>query len=90
MPGLSRGVGQVEGGIAKSVKRKKISGLEGEKFMSSLIGTIDYDRFKEVRTAQMTNRIFCANAFLFCWSKVGVKPLSFRASLIKVHFGNGK
>merc|ERR1719445_180990 len=48
MPGLSRGVGQVEGGIAKSVKRKKISGLEGEKFMSSLIGTIDYDRFKEV------------------------------------------
>ena len=58
MPGLSRGVGQVEGGIAKSVKRKKISGLEGEKFMSSLIGTIDYDRFKEV---QMTNRIFSAN-----------------------------
>ena len=50
MPGLSRGVGQVEGGIAKSVKRKKISGLEGEKFMSSLIGTIDYDRFKEVST----------------------------------------
>ena len=50
MPGLSRGVGQVEGGIAKSVKRKKVSGLEGEKFMSSLIGTIDYDRFKEVHT----------------------------------------
>ena len=58
MPGLSRGVGQVEGGIAKSVKRKKISGLEGEKFMSSLIGTIDYDRFKEVLHTQMTQIAF--------------------------------
>merc|ERR1711990_460446 len=46
--GLSRGIGQVEGGVAKSVKRKKISQLEGEKFMSNLVGTIDYSRFKDV------------------------------------------
>ena len=48
--GLARGIGQVEDGVAKSVKRKKVSQLEGEKFISSLVGTIDYDRFKEVRT----------------------------------------
>jgi len=46
--GLARGIGQVEDGVAKSVKRKKVSQLEGEKFISSLVGTIDYDRFKEV------------------------------------------
>ena len=52
--GLARGIGQVEDGVAKSVKRKKVSQLEGEKFISSLVGTIDYDRFKEVRTIHST------------------------------------
>merc|ERR1719342_1019850 len=46
--GLARGIGQVEDGVAKSVKRKKISKLEGERHMSNLIPTTDYDRFKEV------------------------------------------
>jgi len=47
-PGLARGIGQVEDGVAKSVKRKKISQLEGEKYISNLVGTINYDRFKDV------------------------------------------
>lgn len=46
--GLARGIGQVQGGIDKKVKRKKISKVDGEKYMSNLIGTIDYSHFKEV------------------------------------------
>merc|ERR1712136_508033 len=46
--GITRGINQVQGGTDKSVKRKKISKLEGERHMSNLIPTTDYDRFKEV------------------------------------------
>merc|ERR1719412_1657115 len=46
--GITRGVNQVQGGVDKAVKRKKISKLEGETHMSNLIPAIDYDRFKEV------------------------------------------
>merc|ERR1711894_229746 len=34
--------------MLKRVKRKKISKLDGERYMSNLIATTDYDRFKEV------------------------------------------
>merc|ERR1712223_209561 len=46
--GITRGINQVQGGVDKAVKRKKISKLEGERHMSNLISTTDYDRFKEV------------------------------------------
>merc|ERR1719322_799039 len=46
--GITRGINQVQGGVDKAVKRKKISKLEGERHMSNLIPTTDYDRFKEV------------------------------------------
>jgi len=46
--GLSRGVFQVKDGINKKVKRKKISGLEGDKHMTNLIPTTDYSKLKDV------------------------------------------
>ena len=46
--GITRGINQVQGGVNKAIKRKKISKLEGERYMSNLIPTTDYDRFKEV------------------------------------------
>merc|ERR1719412_2512948 len=46
--GITRGVNQVQGGVDKAVKRKKVSKLEGERTMANLIPAIDYDRFKEV------------------------------------------
>jgi len=46
--GLARGIDQVQTYVDKSVKRKKISKLDGEKYMSSLIGTTDYSKFKDV------------------------------------------
>ena len=46
--GITRGVNQVQGGVDKAVKRKKVSKLEGERTMANLIATTDYDRFKDV------------------------------------------
>ncbi|XP_057666553.1 trifunctional enzyme subunit alpha, mitochondrial [Diorhabda carinulata] len=45
--GLSRGVGQVYAGLDGAVKRKKISGLERDKYMSNLNSTLNYDAFKK-------------------------------------------
>jgi len=46
--GLSRGMNQIQGGVDKKVKRKKISKLEGEKYMANLIPTTDYSEFQRV------------------------------------------
>jgi len=46
--GLSRGIDQVQTYVDKNVKRKKASKLEGEQYMSRLIGTTDYSKFGEV------------------------------------------
>ncbi len=46
--GIARGVFQVQDGINKKVKRKKISGLDGERHMTHLIPTTDYSKLKDV------------------------------------------
>merc|ERR1712200_389797 len=46
--GLSRGMNKIQGGVDKKVKRKKISKLEGEKYMANLIPTTDYSEFQRV------------------------------------------
>jgi len=46
--GLSRGVGQVEDYLTKKVKRKKISKLDSERYMSNLIPALDYTDFNKV------------------------------------------
>jgi len=46
--GLARGSNQVQDGVDKKVKRKKISKLDGEKYMANLIPALDYSDFKKV------------------------------------------
>jgi len=46
--GLARGLNQIQGGVDKKVKRKKISKLDGEKYMANLIPAVDYSDFKRV------------------------------------------
>ncbi|KRT78289.1 hypothetical protein AMK59_7402, partial [Oryctes borbonicus] len=46
--GLNRGVGQIQGGLQTSVKKKKISNLQRDKFLSSLVPTLNYNDFKNV------------------------------------------
>jgi len=46
--GIARGVFQIKDGIAKKVKRKKISALDGEKQMTNLLPTTDYSKLKDV------------------------------------------
>jgi len=46
--GLARGMNQVQDGVDKKVKRKKISKLEGEKYIANLIPAIDYTDFSKV------------------------------------------
>jgi len=46
--GLSRGINQVQVGVDKKVKRKKILSIDGEKHMSNLIPTTSYDKFRQV------------------------------------------
>ena len=46
--GLARGVFQIKDGINKKVKRKKISGLEGDRYMANLLPTTDYAKLKDV------------------------------------------
>ena len=47
-PGLARGVFQVKDGLAKKIKRKKISALDGERQMTQLLPTTDYSKLKDV------------------------------------------
>ena len=47
-PGLSRGVFQVKDGLAKKIKRKKISALDSERQMTQLLPTTDYSKLKDV------------------------------------------
>ncbi|XP_049815652.1 trifunctional enzyme subunit alpha, mitochondrial [Schistocerca nitens] len=44
--GLARGVGQIQTGLDKAVKRKKLSGFEMDRFMSNLEPTLSYSNFK--------------------------------------------
>lgn len=46
--GLARGVNQIYTGIDGAVKRKRIIGLERDKFMSNLNPTLSYDAFRQV------------------------------------------
>lgn len=46
--GVARGINQVQSAIDTKVKRKRIPRIDGEKYMSNLLGTIDYDKFKQV------------------------------------------
>lgn len=46
--GLGRGIDQVQSGIDKSVKRKKISKYTGELYMSNLVPSLSYENFKDV------------------------------------------
>merc|ERR1719187_760119 len=45
--GLARGVNQVQDGVNKSVKRKKITSFVGDQYMSNLEGTLNYDALKD-------------------------------------------
>merc|ERR1719228_2804567 len=46
--GIARGVFQIKDGIAKKVKRKKMSALDGERQMTNLLPTTDYSKLKNV------------------------------------------
>merc|ERR1712183_285033 len=46
--GLARGMSQIQGGLDKKVKRKKVSKLDAEKYMANLIPALDYTDFDEV------------------------------------------
>ena len=46
--GLARGVTQVQAGLDKKVKRKKVSQLDAERYMAGLIPALDYTDFRKV------------------------------------------
>nr|ATA58412.1 mitochondrial ECHA [Eulimnogammarus verrucosus] len=46
--GIARGIDQVQAGVDKSVKRKKISKYTGELYMSNLVPSLSYENFKDV------------------------------------------
>ncbi|XP_068203193.1 trifunctional enzyme subunit alpha, mitochondrial [Palaemon carinicauda] len=46
--GLSRGINQIQAGLDKKVKRKRISSFTADQYMSNLEGTLTYDSFKDV------------------------------------------
>merc|ERR1712212_133125 len=46
--GLARGVSQIQGGLDKKVKRKKVSQLDAERNIASVIPALDYSDFKKV------------------------------------------
>ncbi|KAG6459318.1 hypothetical protein O3G_MSEX011310 [Manduca sexta] len=46
--GLFRGVGQIQTGLSGAVKRKRISALQKDKYLSNLVPTLDYAKFKDV------------------------------------------
>lgn len=45
--GLARGVNQIETGLTGAVKRKRMSGLEKDRFLSNLNPTLDYNAFSK-------------------------------------------
>lgn len=45
--GLARGLGQVQSGLEGAVKRKKIIGLERDRFLAKLESTLDYTKFSK-------------------------------------------
>lgn len=46
--GLYRGVGQIQNGLSNAVKRKRISSLQKDKYMSNLLPTLEYSKFRNV------------------------------------------
>ncbi|CAG4998802.1 unnamed protein product [Parnassius apollo] len=46
--GLYRGVGQIQNGLVNAVKRKRITSLQKDKYLSNLFPTLSYDKFKNV------------------------------------------
>ena len=46
--GLSRGINQIQDGVTKSVKRKKITSFVGDEYMSNLDPRLDYSGFGNV------------------------------------------
>lgn len=44
--GLSRGISQIQKGFDTAIKRKRLSGLERDKYLSNLETTLSYDSFK--------------------------------------------
>ncbi|CAG4944551.1 unnamed protein product [Colias eurytheme] len=44
--GLYRGMGQIQTGLTNAVKRKRISALQKDKYISNLLPTLDYSKFK--------------------------------------------
>ncbi|XP_008471263.1 trifunctional enzyme subunit alpha, mitochondrial [Diaphorina citri] len=44
--GLARGLGQIKTGLDGAVKRKKMSALDRDRYLASLVGTLSYDPFK--------------------------------------------
>lgn len=44
--GLARGINQIETGLSGAVKRKRLTGLEKDRFLSNLNPTLAYDGFK--------------------------------------------
>merc|ERR1719412_883858 len=46
--GLSRGMNQIQGGVDKKVKRKKVSQLDAERNIASVIPALDYTDFGKV------------------------------------------
>merc|ERR1719486_518551 len=46
--GITRGVNQVQGGVDKKVKRKKVSQLDAERNIASVIPALDYSDFGKV------------------------------------------
>ncbi|CAH2104548.1 unnamed protein product [Euphydryas editha] len=46
--GLYRGVGQIQNGLINAVKRKRISALEKDKYLSNLLPTLEYSNFKDI------------------------------------------
>ncbi|XP_018569181.1 trifunctional enzyme subunit alpha, mitochondrial [Anoplophora glabripennis] len=45
--GLARGVNQIETGLNGAVKRKRLTGLEKDRFLSNLVPTLTYDKFNK-------------------------------------------
>lgn len=44
--GLERGIGQIQKGLENGIKRKKITALQRDKFLSNLETTLSYDSFR--------------------------------------------
>uniref|UniRef100_A0A6M2DLJ6 Trifunctional enzyme subunit alpha, mitochondrial n=1 Tax=Xenopsylla cheopis TaxID=163159 RepID=A0A6M2DLJ6_XENCH len=46
-PGLGRGIGQIQTGMANAVKRKRMTQIESDTFMANLDPVLDYNSFKD-------------------------------------------